>query len=911
MAQGDMFTSLFGASGKLVDAVNNGVISQRKFNALLESALEIESSIGETKADLLRSDEKSFNIAKKMLNVSKKVHKAMVTNKDTKKAIKEQDELINKLEKQSLKLKGADLALAKQIIDKKKVELLTNRLILDQQRRSIPVLGKMGKVGSFISDSFTSISSVLGGVGGVIGDIIGVMIKFSKMVLSAMLSPIKKVFGIFLELQSTVGNLAADIGLTHRESHTLLQNMSGLAIEASKFGGSMKDVAEIFGTFSSTTGKNRFFSKEEIGFLTELGLGTGLGTQGAAQLAASFDNIGISLDKTIKLTNKARNFAARYNINSTTLLKTYNELVTSLTGIGFGKGLDNLTKLAAKAQAMRFDIVSSTKAFTDVFFEPDKAAEAAAQMQVLGGAFAQSFGDPMQLAFESMNDPAKLAEKFAGLVKGMVTKTAEGDFIIPPSARKQLMLASQALGQDYEMIKGSAIEQAKITDKMTALGKQGLFDINNDDKPAIAALMKLNKNNKYEIQMSDGTTKLLENITDKRQLNAILDAREKNEKAAIERNNLAERLRLIADRFMLGFSTVMTKLFGSNEFDSFLSMVEKVGVQLADLVSNKLNGSNGFFQKVTKVFTEIGDLFTDPNKSFGQKITDALGKLGQEIALPLIEKVLKLVGPFLQYSLGTILSLMKDIPIVGGGFGKKGMEMQSNAINSDQTNILSGLTGKDLMTQINSKSGSSVPTMGDMGEGLMKGYKGAKGINTMIKGFSGAMGKKALSRIPVLGSLASAGFSIWDFMQGDITGGLLQAGSALANLGNIVAPGWGSAASLALDGIDASRQLGVFGGGNGEISSIKAHKAVTNNRSDFWSPFHSGSEQPTNATGGNSVIEHTGTIKIESPDGKVVTWDQMYNARDMVGASIQSLQQSYNGGFGNLQNANTLPIKPL
>jgi hypothetical protein len=62
---------------------------------------------------------------------------------------------------------------------------------------------------------------------------------------------------------------------------------------------------------------------------------------------------------------------------------------------------------------------------------------------------------------------------------------------------------------------------------------------------------------------------------------------------------------------------------------------------------------------------------------------------------------------------------------------------------------------------------------------------------------------------------------------------------------------------------------------------------------------------------GDSKIEHTGTIRIESSDGKVVTWEQMHNARDIVGSSIQSLQQTYNGGFGNYQNTNTMPIKPL
>jgi hypothetical protein len=64
-------------------------------------------------------------------------------------------------------------------------------------------------------------------------------------------------------------------------------------------------------------------------------------------------------------------------------------------------------------------------------------------------------------------------------------------------------------------------------------------------------------------------------------------------------------------------------------------------------------------------------------------------------------------------------------------------------------------------------------------------------------------------------------------------------------------------------------------------------------------------------SGGSGSIQHTGVITIKSDDGKVVTWEQMYNARDLIGSRISSINKSYENGFGNYQDSNISPIKPL
>ena len=128
-------------------------------------------------------------------------------------------------------------------------------------------------------------------------------------------------------------------------------------------------------------------------------------------MVAEFDNVGYSLGTTLKVAQKGRNEAARFNINQTKLLQTTTEVIKGLTGSGFGRSVEGLTKLAAKAESLRFNLAESIKSFKDAFFSPEKAVEAAAKIQVLGGEFAQMFGDPFQLMYDSMNNADGMAEK--------------------------------------------------------------------------------------------------------------------------------------------------------------------------------------------------------------------------------------------------------------------------------------------------------------------------------------------------------------------------------------------------------------------------------------------------------------------------------------------------------------------
>ena len=977
MSQINLF-SKFSSTASQNDVMNlanelqkQGVISSRERLKLENEMFEAQMNIYSQKREMLQLDRKESNLLKNIYGVYKKINTRVDNIYLADKELGKQKKVLIVTEKRLLKLQNdkseqskKEAEILEKLIKKDKLSLEINK---QKSKIAKDALPPMVKAYGTMRNLFKIDNMV---VKGLLSGILSIGTGLVKLVLK----PLKQIFNTFLQVQSISGKISADLGLSAEQANGLINNFSALGIEALKYGGALEDINTIMAKFSEITNKNRMFDKDDIGQLIELGLATGLGVDNAAEMAANFDNIGVSLNKTMKLTDKARKSAVFFNINSTKVLKTYDELVKSLTGIGYGKGLEYLEKLTSKAVALRFDIAQSTKSFTDAFFEPEKAVEVAAQMQVLGGKFATSFGDPISLAFESMTDPAGLADKFASTLKGMVVKGKDGLFTIPPAQRKILKLAAETLGQNYEDSVNSAIEQAKIADKISAVAKQGFFDFDEDQKIALASLMKLNKDNKYEIMMSDGTTKLLENITSKNQLKEIIKNRTVNEQAAIKRKNLVERLNLIIDRFSLAFSTVFSKLFENKNFDDLLGQIEKVGTDIAQFIANYINGNGG----LTKTFEMVIDRF----KMVWEKIekiwsgdgtfTAKIGKTLKDALLPIFVDVIKEAMQMLKYTFGEILSAIglktagenlkiessqnskvlnalnegkyenakvkenRSVGDAGAIVGKNVASAQFGGMRKIRSNfgeLFSGNNGTIMKTKTGAyiQNGKVYNKFGnlatDQGKYMIKTNAIHRAAGKGLVGLGGkTLGKALVKRVPLIGSIASFYSAFEDFKEGDVWGGVLNSLSGIANISNVVLPGIGSAISLAIDAGNTARELGAFDDGviykdgsyakfaKGDMVQMIDQKSYESNfgKDSFGKIVDNNASYYDNINNNNNGnIVHSGVIQIKSDDGKVVTWDQLYRARDLIGSRLSSIQEGYNKGFGNNQNPFNSPIKPI
>jgi hypothetical protein len=445
------------------------------------------------------------------------------------------------------------------------------------------------------------------------------------------------------------------------------------------YGGKIEDIGKIIAGFSNETGKNRLFSKEEITDIVKLGYSTGLGVEGVTNMVAEFDNLGISLGTTLKTAEKGRQVAAKFNINQTKLLKTTTDVVKNLTGTAFGRSVEDLTKLAAKAESLRFNLAESISSFKDSFFSPEKAVEAAARIQVLGGEMAQQFGDPFTLMYDSMNNADGMAEKLIKSAKDLAVKNKNGEFIIPPAQRQILREQAEALGQNYDEIVNAAIEQAKVGDKMISLAKSGasLTGFDDDQKQQLANLMTLNKSGQYEIKMPNGVSKLVSNITSEDQLKGILAQRKANENAAQARLTLQDRLNIVLDRFAISLTPIFTNLARILEDEGVLQNIERLGkgiaTQLIPFIDELFTPGGRLDKGITYFLTEFNGFLAEV-----KTIMDGKGSFWDKIKgifSSMVGFATKTILPYVQYVFGNIFTALKDLPGIGDALNLAGEQL--------------------------------------------------------------------------------------------------------------------------------------------------------------------------------------------------------------------------------------------
>jgi hypothetical protein len=737
MGQADFFGNLEGAQKKLDAARKAGIISAQQEEEHINSMLSMYDAINEKKAIGREWDLKTQSVYQNLKRFGKEMAEDAQNLKKAKKSLKKTEDDIVNMGKVADELTRRGNKEAAALVKKKKEQLQVEKEIEEVNyqtaKSSVSKMGQalnmFGKVGGFLSSNFGGLASIFSGILGTVFNI--------GMGLLKIIFPIEKAFKLFLEMQKVVGALSADIGMTAIEYRNLLNMMPTIYNEILGYGGKIEDIGKIIKGFSDETGKNRIFSAEEITDIVKLGNNTGLAVEGATKMVAEFDNLGYSLSTTLKVAQKGRNEAARFNINQTKLLQTTTEVVKALTGSGFGRSVEGLTKLAAKAESLRFNLGESIKSFKDAFFSPEKAVEAAAKIQVLGGEFAQMFGDPFQLMYDSMNNADGMAEKLINSAKSLAIKNKNGDFIIPPAQRQILKETAEALGQNYDQIVNAGIEQARTADKMNTLSKSAgsLIGITDDDQQALANLMTINKKGQYEIKMPNGVSELVSNITSQDQLKNILSQRKANEDAAKQRLTLQERLNNVLDRFAIGLTPLFTKLDELLSNSGFLQKVEELGKtiasQLIPMITDLFNadsplrkGLDMFLKGFTDFLGEIKAIMGNEKTPFWDRISEVFGKIGGFF--------MDGVMPFIKIAFAEIFKALQGLPFgVGDAMLSAALQLEEGDAKTKAISQKMGIDNQKLIDKKISNVAQNALYMGPgdsaigVGSGLLNVIGGA------------------------------------------------------------------------------------------------------------------------------------------------------------------------------------------
>jgi hypothetical protein len=850
MAQGDVA----GRIGKMIGELNiltaSSNTAQFDIERSINEVIDYYEDILDSKKEANKWDAKNETLGEYFKKVYKKNIELNKKRKDLKKEISFIGEQIENYDQKIVsEQKKGNSGLAK-VLFKKKLQLEIEK----------EIKGAMDDISDTVKNAEKSgnpyVAALMLGIGLVIDvgkalaraaiGMVKTIFNFTKDILGVDMG-IGAIFKMFLDMQKLSGNISANLGLIAKESEAFLFSLPSVMNQVLLVGGSLEDIGEAVMGFNKMTNKNRVFTPEQFKKIIELGLGTGLGVGEAAEFIGNFDNLGLSLDKTLEFTDSVRKTTMGVSQNQTKVLRKVGELITELSGYGISEGLKGLTNLVVKTERLRFDVKRGVASFKDAFTNPEKAIDVAATARLLGGKFSNFFSDPFRLMGDSMYDPQKLVSDLVESMKDKAHKK-NGMFIIEPADRIIIKEFAKAFGQNGDELMGVAIEQAKDADKIEALRKKGLnVEILGDrQKTLILNLLTLENNDKYSLRLPGGAVKMLEEIPSNKILRDYLEQDRKNEQSAILRKDLMERIGLAIEQFNVGFSKFfihLNKLIGnSGAFEKLDQITEYISGTFMKKIDDFFNSDwlkfiNKGLEIATKIYTNIMSVFIDKDTPLTEGISKAVSIV--------ITNFKKYVMPWLKLYAGKLVEWIgktakQYLPgNVGRKIEKAGLSMQMNAVIEsskystkkdkngkivpDQS-LMSKLEKDDLLKKIDEYNQSSGdPELDALAKkaGLKSGLALVKkpeilypllmkspvmtaailtvssklGEKSVLK----AAGKAVAKKVPLIGLAIGIWDAIGQAMEGDYGQAALSLASGIAS----TVPGVGTAVSVGLDATNA------------------------------------------------------------------------------------------------------------
>lgn len=325
----------------------------------------------------------------------------------------------------------------------------------------------------------------------------------------------KRYEDFFLQLEASAVGFNKTLGLGMTEN---LEDLRGLMFdvyeEGQKFGFSLEDSGKFLSTIQADMGRIIPISKEVTKNALMFGKAIGDTPENVGKLIAGMTAYGVSQDKAVKTMNRVALVARKSGLDAKTLTATVGKELYKTQLYGFKAGVDGLTKMAAQAQRLGFDMTKTqTTANLILNGGPEKAIEMANTLQSLGGNIG-GLGDAGQLIHMAMYDMEGLQDQIIKASASSVEFNKKtGQFKIPAEEMLRMRQQADAMGLSYEDMAKSAIlfrKEQEITSQVD------LSKLNDQQKELVTSLSEIGENGeiKFDLPGFDEKGKNLDQIMD-------------------------------------------------------------------------------------------------------------------------------------------------------------------------------------------------------------------------------------------------------------------------------------------------------------------------------------------------------------------------------------------------------------
>ena len=453
----------------------------------------------------------------------------------------------------------------------------------------------------------------------------------------------------FAEATERMSSWGREINNVFGQSRSRITELQTAVVDTTpvlnRLGGDINDVGAAISEIALASRRNVVANSKDV---EQLFAATKILGGSVQELAESFQNVGVGISQIGPELEKSILYVQSIGGNTKQVMDSVKANMDQMNRYQFEGGVQGLTKMAAQASMLRFDMNETFK-LADKVLSPEGAIEVASAFQRLGVS-AGALADPFQLMNQSINDPKGLQDSLANVAKQFAeydekTKT----FKINPQGVLTLREMEQQTGVSAKEMSKMALAAAELDKRLTDVNKAGLKFGSEEDKQYLANIAKMGTSGKYEVELKDGAKKELANLNQD-EFDELIEAQKTRPKDLEE---IARAQMTTSDIIKGDVSAIRSALLGgvisprgllegaegarrvvttgTGEVSKRLSSTEEVRNQttqlfgtLKDFIKDMSNGDIKTTDAAAKALTKVGTQMQGIEQSLIKSLTEAM-----------------------------------------------------------------------------------------------------------------------------------------------------------------------------------------------------------------------------------------------------------------------------------------------
>ncbi len=315
--------------------------------------------------------------------------------------------------------------------------------------------------------------------------------------LEKFLKPLETSKDMFKAIDIAVRDVNNSFGESRTRVTEFSTSIADSVREVTRLGGSASSAGATIAAIAEGSRRNMIATTETI---TELyAAGEYLG-KSVSQITDAFGKAGMEASLIAERTVDSISYVQSLGLNAKEIMGDVVENMDMMNQFNFQDGVMGLTKMAAQASMLRFDM-NKTAEFADSVMDPEGAIKMASTFQRLGVTMG-TLVDPFALMDAFINDAGKLQDSIINMAKTYAQFNEETQrFEINPYGLRMLKEIGQETGLGAENLKKAALAALDLDTRLADINFS--IDASDEDKTLVANLAKRDEGGEYIVKVSD------------------------------------------------------------------------------------------------------------------------------------------------------------------------------------------------------------------------------------------------------------------------------------------------------------------------------------------------------------------------------------------------------------------------